>query len=350
MSVYRQKRYMDKVFIIAEAGVNHNGSVEIGRRLIDVAVEAGCDAVKFQTFKAENIAMKTAPLAKYQFNRRASRQSQFEMLKKLELSPQAHRVLFRHCAKRKIMFMSTPFDEESVEFLDNMGMRIFKIPSGEITNKPLIEKIAAKGKPVILSTGMSYLKEVESAVNWINRVWRRVKACPGLTLLHCVSSYPTGISDVNLRAIETLSSVFRLPVGFSDHTMRIEVAVAAVAIGAKVIEKHFTLDRNMDGPDHRSSFEPYELNDMVISIRNIEKAMGDGIKAPKESERDVREAARKSLVAAKEIKAGTVITREDIAVKRPGKGIPPEFIHEIIKKRARVRIKKDSLLRRSDFS
>lgn len=341
---------MDKVFIIAEAGVNHNGSVEIGRRLIDVAVQAGCDAVKFQTFKAENMVTKTAPSAKYQLDRRVPRQSQFEMLKELELSAQAHKELFRHCAKRKIMFMSTPFDEESVEFLDGLGMKIFKIPSGEITNKPLIEKIAARGKPVILSTGMSYLREVDRAVNWINLAWRGLKDRPRLTLLHCVSNYPADIEDVNLRAIKTLSSVFGLPVGFSDHTMRIEVAVAAVAIGAKVIEKHFTLDRNMDGPDHKSSFEPDELNEMVTSIRNIEKAMGDGVKAPKEGERDIKEVARKSLVAAKDIKAGTVITRKDVAVKRPGNGISPEFIDKIINKKARVDIKKDSLFRRSHFS
>ena len=341
---------MAKVFIIAEAGVNHNGSVETGKKLIDAAVKAGCDAVKFQTFTAENIAIKSAPLAKYQYDGREPRQSQFEMLKKLELSARAHRELFRHCAKRKIMFMSTPFDEESVEFLDVLGMKVFKIPSGEITNKPLIEKIAAKRKPVILSTGMSYLKEVESAVNWINRVWRGSKDRPGITLLHCVSNYPADIKDINLKAIETLSSAFGLPVGLSDHTMMIEVAVAAVAMGAGVIEKHFTLDRNMDGPDHKASFEPDELRNMVAAIRNIEKAMGDGVKAPRKKEREIRAVARKSLVAAKDIKSGAVITRNDIAVKRPGTGIPPEFIRQIINKKARVNIKNDSLFKRSDFS
>lgn len=340
---------MNKVFIIAEAGVNHNGSVKIAKKLIDVAVDAGCDAVKFQTFKAENIITKTAPKARYQVKNSAFHESQFEMLKRLELAFSDFEGLFSYCKRKNITFMSTSYDEESVDFLHKLGMKIFKIPSGEITNKPLIQHIATKKKPIILSTGMSYLEEVKRATGWINEKWVRLKKRPQLTLLHCVSNYPAKVEDVNLLAMKKLESTLSLPVGFSDHTMRIEIPIAAVAIGAKVIEKHFTLSRDMDGPDHKASLEPGELRAMVKAIRTVEKAMGDGIKKPSESENEIRNRTRRSLVAVRDIKAGEKIKRVDIVIKRPGSGLPPESIGQLINKKAVVDIKKDSLLKRTQF-
>lgn len=341
-------------FIIAEAGVNHNGSIELAKRLIDVANESGADAVKFQTFKAEKVVTTTAAKAKYQIENTGTDESQLEMLKKLELPLSAHEELFSYCKEKGIVFISTPFDEESADMLDNLGMTIFKIPSGEITNEPLIQHIASKKKPIILSTGMSYLEEVEKAIKWVMGVWeneymgKNLSTHPPihpLTLLHCVSNYPAAIEDVNLSAMKTMEIAFGLPVGYSDHTMGIEIPIAAVAIGAKVIEKHFTLNRNMVGPDHRASLEPDGLKAMVKAIRNIEKALGDGTKRPMEREADVRNIARKSLVAARDIKAGETITVNDILVKRPGVGIAPELIEQVINKIAKINIKKDSLLK-----
>src|SRR3989339_237504 len=250
-------------FIIAEAGVNHNGSIDTAKRLIDIAVDAGADAVKFQTFDADKVVTVTASKAKYQIENTGTDETQFEMLKRLELSIGAHKELFSYCNEKNIIFMSTPFDEGSADMLDNLGMTIFKIPSGEITNKPLIQHIAGKKKPIILSTGMSYLGEVEKAISWINEIWEKSDRKPELTLLHCVSNYPAEVDDSNLLAIKTLEGAFGLPVGYSDHTLGIEIPIAAVALGAKVLEKHFTLDRNMEGPDHRASIEPDELKDMV---------------------------------------------------------------------------------------
>ena len=332
------------VFIIAEAGVNHNGDVHIAKGLIDAAVEAGADAVKFQTFRAEKIVTKTSKKADYQVRNTGLDESQFSMLRKLELSESAHRDLFTYCAERDIMFMSTPFDEGSADFLDGLGMSIFKIPSGEITDKPLIVHIAAKKKPVILSTGMSYVEEVEKAVGWITGVWGDKQNSPRLTLLHCVSNYPADTADVNLLAMTTMKERLGFPVGFSDHTMGTDVTAAAVALGASVIEKHFTLDRTMEGPDHKASLEPAELRQMVKAIRNIEKALGDGIKRPAASEGPLREIARKSLVAARPVDAGAVITFNDIAVKRPGTGIPPEFMETVIGKKAVRNIEEDTLI------
>lgn len=331
-------------FIIAEAGVNHNGSIDTAKRLIDIAVDAGSDAVKFQTFKAVKVVTDTASKAKYQIENTGTDESQYEMLKQLELSTDTFRELAAYCMSKNIIFMSTPFDEESADMLDNFGMSIFKIPSGEITNKPLIQHIARKKKPIILSTGMSYLGEVEKAINWINEIRDKLDKKPELTLLHCVSNYPAEVEDSNLLAIKTMERAFGLPVGYSDHTLGIEISIAAVALDAKVIEKHFTIDGNMEGPDHKASLEPDELKTMVNAIRNVEKAMGNGIKRPTRNEEDTRNIARRSLVAARRIKAGETVTLNDISIKRPGTGIAPELIEQIINKVAKIDIKKDSLL------
>ena len=338
-----------KTFIIAEAGVNHNGSLEIAKKLIDVSVQAGADAVKFQTFKTDRLVTATASKANYQIVNMGTDESQFEMQEKLELSPEMHRKLFSYCSKKNIIFMSTPFDEASVDLLDNLGMQIFKIPSGEITNKPLIQNIASKKKPIILSTGMSYLGEVERAISWIDDIWDKLDKKPQLTILHCVSNYPARIEDVNLNAMKTIETAFRQPVGYSDHTTGIEIPVAAVAMGAKVIEKHFTLDRNMEGPDHKASLEPSELKAMVKAIRSVEKAMGDGVKKPTKSENDLKKTVRRSLVTAKEIKAGETILSNDILIKRPGTGIPAEFKDKVVGMQLESDISVDSVIKWEDL-
>ncbi len=337
-----------KVFIIAEAGVNHNGNISIAKELVVAAKEAGADAVKFQSFKADEIATKTSGKARYQADNTGISESQHAMLKRLELSGDDHQELLAYCMGKDIMFMSTPFDEVSADMLDSMGMDIFKIPSGEITNKALIEHIASYRKPLILSTGMSYLEEVEKAIDWINSIWSS-GVNPGLTLLHSVSNYPADLADVNLLAMNTMKKKFKLPVGYSDHTMGIEVSVAAAAIGASVVEKHFTLDRTMEGPDHKASLEPLEMKNMVRSIRNIELAMGDGIKKPAASEESVRRVVRKSLVAARTIHTGAAITPDDIAVKRPGTGIHPEFRESVVNKKAARKIDEDSVINWEDI-
>lgn len=337
-------------FIIAEAGVNHNGYIETAKKLIDVAVNAGADAVKFQTFKAEKIVTAITPKAKYQIENTGTNETQFEMLKKLELDFNAHKELIAYCKKKNIIFMSSPFDEISTDMLDDLGMSIFKIPSGEITNKPLIQHIASKRKPIILSTGMSYLGEIEKAVNWIHEAggYRTDKKLQ-LTLLHCVSNYPAAVEDVNLLSMKTMKKAFGLPVGYSDHTIGIEIPIAAVAMGAKVIEKHFTLDRNMEGPDHKASLEPEELKTMVKAIRNVVMAMGDGLKRPAGSEDDTKVIARKSLVATRDIKKDETIDKQCIAIKRPSDGIAPEFIKQVVNKKAKNDIKKDSVIKWDDF-
>ena len=336
-------------FIIVEAGVNHNGSLEIAKKLIDAAVKAGADVVKFQTFRADRLVTATASRAEYQIVNTGTNESQFEMLNKLELSPEMHRELFSYCQEKNIIFMSTPFDEASVDLLDNLGMEIFKISSGEITNKPLIQHIASKMKPIILSTGMSHLGEVEKTVSWIDDIWDKLDKRPQLTILHCVSNYPARIEDVNLNAIRTMEMAFGLPIGYSDHTMGIEAAIAAIAIGARVIEKHFTLDRDMEGPDHKASLEPNELKDMVQAIRNIERAMGDGIKKPVKSEISTKKIARRSLVAARDIKAGETMLSGDILIKRPGTGIPAEFKDKIVGMQLKSDISVDSVIRWEDL-
>ena len=338
-----------KVFIIAEAGVNHNGSLEICKKLIDVSVRAGADAVKFQTFKAGKLVTTNAGKARYQIENTGTRESQIEMLRKLELSPNVHKGLFAYCRQRNISFLSTPFDEESADMLDDLGMEIFKIPSGEITNKPLIQHIASKKKPIILSTGMSYLGEVENAISWIDEIWNTMDRKPQLSVLHCVSSYPARIEDVNLRVINTIKMAFGLCVGYSDHTMGTEITMAAVAMGAKVIEKHFTLDRDMEGPDHKASLEPEELEAMVTAIRNVERAMGDGIKKPTKSENDLKKTVRRSLVTAKEIKAGDTISPNDIFIKRPGTGISAEFKDKVVGMKSGSDISADSVIKWEDL-
>lgn len=320
---------MNEVFIIAEAGVNHNGSVELARKLIDAAADAGVDAVKFQTFKSEKLVSKAVAMAKYQAENTNSSETQLEMIKKLELSYDEFSQLREYCDLVGIKFMTTPDEEESSDFIYNL-VDIYKIGSGEITNLPYLKHIAAKSKPIILSTGMSTIAEVSKAVDAIRSVHTKIESkFPPLTLLHCTTDYPVAFDDVNLRSMLTLKNTFHLPVGYSDHTMGIEVALGAAAIGASVIEKHFTLDRKMDGPDHKASLEPGELKAMVSAIRNLEKAMGDGVKRPTDDELAMRHLVRKSLVTLHDIKAGTQLRPEMFIMKRPGDGVQPEDLQKI---------------------
>jgi N,N'-diacetyllegionaminate synthase len=328
------------VFIIAEAGVNHNGDINLARELVDVAVEAGVDAVKFQTFISEDIVTCHAEKADYQKENTGNEQeSQFEMLKKLELSFKEFRELKAYCDKRGIIFLSTPFDRKSVDFLDKLKVLAFKVASGEISNFPLLSHIASKGKPLILSTGMSTLEEVEETLEVL-----REKQNSKVVLLHCTSDYPAKIEEVNLRAVETMRQAFHLPLGLSDHTLGIEISIAAVAMGASVIEKHFTLDKDLPGPDHRASLEPQELKDLVRGIRNIEKALGDGIKTPSKSEMNTKLIARKSIVAAMDIKRGELLNEHNLTVKRPGNGISPMRWNEVLGKKAVRDFKEDELI------
>ena len=326
-------------FVIAEAGVNHNGSLEMARRLVDAAVHAGADAVKFQTFRAEKAISPAAPKAAYQVETTGAGESQLEMVRKLELPPQAFRDLKSHCAQRGILFLSTPFDEESADLLESLGMAAFKVPSGEITNLPFLEHVARKGKPLIVSTGMSDLEEVRTAVECVRRVGARE-----LALLHCVSSYPAPAASINLRAMETLRQTFGVPVGFSDHTLGIAVPLAAVALGACIVEKHLTLDCKLPGPDQRASLEPGNFAAMVEGIRAVESSLGDGVKRPAAEERNTAEVARRSLVAACAIPAGTVLRAEHIAILRPGTGLAPALRAQVIGRRARRDIPAGTLL------
>ena len=328
----------NKCFIIAEAGVNHNGDIDIAKQLVDKAYEAGADAIKFQTFKSENLVTEHAPKAEYQ-KETTGDGSQFAMLKKLELSIEDHIILKKYCEEKGIMFISTPFDFESVDLLEKIDVPLYKVSSGDLTNLPLLNYIANKNKPIILSTGMANLGEVEEAINTIYETGNNK-----LILLHCTSNYPTAYEDVNLRAMLTMQEAFKLPVGYSDHTIGIEVPIAAVTLGAKVIEKHFTLDRKMEGPDHKASLEPYELKMMVNSIRNIEIAMGDGIKRCNKSEEKSKFVSRKSIVAKHDIKKGQVITQDLIVYKRPASGLPPKFVKYILGKKARAEIRKDEVI------
>jgi N,N'-diacetyllegionaminate synthase len=332
------------VFVIAEAGVNHNGDLELARKLIDVAVEAGADAVKFQTFHADHLVTPQAPKAAYQLQTTGETESQLEMLRRLELSPSAHRELQSYCNERKIIFLSTPFDEQAVDFLDELGVPAFKISSGDLTNSPLLEHIAGKGKPVILSTGMAELGEVIEAVSVLSAA-----GCENPILLHCVSNYPADAAEVNLRAMQTIRAAFNVPVGFSDHTEGIDVALAAVALGACVIEKHFTLDRALPGPDHRASLEPAGLRQLVQSIRRVETALGDGRKKPSASELETARVARRSLVAAQDIPAGVTLERKLVVLRRPGTGMSPAMLAEIVGRRARRAIAAGTLLESDMF-
>ncbi len=316
---------MSKIFIIAEAGVNHNGDIEIAKRLVESAAKAGADAVKFQTFQAGQLVCRTAKKAEYQLKNTQSDESQFDMLKKLELTEEMHRQLIDECQRRKIQFLSTPFDLGSISLLEKMGIQTYKIPSGEITNYPYLCKIGSMHKKVILSTGMCELEEVRQAVRVLKEHGTR-----DITLLHCNTEYPTPMRDVNLKAMCALREEFGLPVGYSDHTVGIEVPIAAAALGASVIEKHFTLDRGMDGPDHKASLEPGELQDMVQAVRNIEAAVGDGVKKPSASEIKNRDVARKSIVAKTNIRKGDFFTEENLTAKRPGSGISPMRWNDVV--------------------
>ncbi len=319
----------NKVIIIAEAGVNHNGNIETAKRLIEKASEAGADFVKFQTFIAEEIVSKSAKKAEYQIvNTKKAEESQFEMIKKLELTPAMHEELILHCKKHNIKFLSTAFDFKSIKLLSNYKLKVFKIPSGEITNLPYLEKIALENYPwYIMSTGMSTLSDIEFALDVLEKhgIKRQI-----ITVLHCNTEYPTPMSDVNLKAMNTIADAFKVSIGYSDHTLGIEIPIAAVALGATVIEKHFTLDKTMDGPDHKASLEPEELKSMVNSIRNIEKAMGNGVKKPSNSELKNIDVARKSIVAKTTINKGTEFSNNNITVKRPGSGISPMRWYEVI--------------------
>lgn len=328
-------------FIIAEAGVNHNGSIDTARKLIDVAVDARADAVKFQTFKTDQIVSMTAPKAEYQIRTTGKRETQFRMLKKLELSGKAHSELFLYCKKKKTMFLSTPFDIESVDFLNKLGLGIFKIPSGEITNLPYLKKIGNLKKKIIMSTGMADAREIKDALKILIDCGTPKE---NITLLHCNTDYPTSMRDVNLLAMLTIRDAFKVKVGYSDHTPGIEVPVAAVALGASIIEKHFTLDKNMSGPDHKASLEPDELKAMVNAIRNVEKALGNGIKKPSRSEMKNIQVVRKSIVAAKDIKKGEVFGEDNITVKRPAGGISPMEWDNILGKRAKRDFRGDELI------
>lgn len=330
-----------KTFIIAEAGVNHNGDMTIAKKLIDAAVAAGADAVKFQTFKAETLATATAVKATYQIENLGTNESQAQMLKKLELPYKAHADLMTYCKEQGIMFMSSPFDVESILFLNQLGLSVFKIPSGEITNFPYLKTMGALKKRIIMSTGMATLDEVRAALEVLTPAGTSKDQ---ITVLHCHTNYPTAMEDVNLRAMVKMGEELEVHVGYSDHTLGIEVSIAAVALGAEVIEKHFTLDRNMPGPDHKASLEPNDLAAMVHGIRNIEKALGDGLKRPTARELEIALIARKSIVAARGITAGEVFTEENLTTKRPGTGIIPMDWDRVLGQKSPRNFKVDELI------
>jgi N,N'-diacetyllegionaminate synthase len=330
---------MQTAFIIAEAGVNHNGSIDLALRLVDAAKASGADAVKFQTFRAQRLASRAAHKAAYQERTTANTESQFQMLQRLELDVTAHRRLMDYCQQIGILFLSSPFDMESADLLAEMDLPLFKVPSGEITNWPFLKHIARKGKPMIVSTGMSTLGEVEEAVHVL-----REAGASQLTLLHCVTEYPAPYNEINLRAMQTLKTAFGLPVGYSDHTPGIEIAVAAVALGAEVIEKHLTLDRALPGPDHHASLEPAEFAQMVSSIRHVEQSLGKGIKGPAPCEVPNIAVARKSVVAARGLAAGHTLVAADLEIKRPGNGLAPKLLPALIGRTLRVSVREEELL------
>ena len=314
-----------RVFVVAEAGVNHNGDPALARRLVDAAAKSGADAVKFQTFRVDALLTRAAPKAGYQVETTGAGESQRDMLARLELATDVLTELKERAATRGIIFFSAPFDEESADVLDRLGVALFKVPSGEITNLPLLRHLASKGRPIVLSTGMSSLDEVDQAVAAI-----RAAGNPPLAVLHCLSAYPAPAAEVNLRAMDALAARYGCPVGFSDHTLGIEIAVAAVARGAAIIEKHLTLDKTLPGPDHRASLDPVEFAAMVRAIRAVESALGDGTKRPMPSELDTRRVARKSLVAARPLRAGARLGAGDVLIKRPGTGISPADLDKAI--------------------
>jgi N-acetylneuraminate synthase len=323
-------------FVIAEAGVNHNGDISLAKQLIDAAADVGADAIKFQTFKAERLACPKADKAEYQIRETGAGESQVEMLRKLELSPEAHLNLLAHARSRSIEFLSTPFDEQSADFLEQLGVVLFKVSSGDLTNHPFLFHLATKGRPLILSTGMATLSEVETAIASLPQV--------PLALLQCVSNYPANPADSNLRAMRTMEKRFDVPVGYSDHTLGNEVSLAAVSLGACIIEKHLTLDRTLPGPDHRASASPDEFAALVRGIRIVETALGDGVKVPAPDEKPIAKLARKSLAAACDIAAGTILSTSVIAALRPGTGLPPSLRDRVVGKKARESIPAGTLL------
>lgn len=327
------------VYIIAEAGVNHNGSIELAKKMVDEAKEAGVDCIKFQTFVSKNIVSKNAAKAEYQKQQTDANESQLDMLKKLELSFEEFVVLSAYCKFKGIEFLSTAFDFDSIDFLKSLDMKKWKIPSGDITNLPYLIKIARLEKPVILSTGMSTMEDIEVAVLVLKE-----NGCGDITVLHCTTEYPTPYKDVNLSAMKSIHNKFDVPIGYSDHTKGIEIPIAAVAMGATVIEKHFTLNRNMEGPDHKASLEPNELKAMVSAIRNVEVAIGTGEKKPAESEKKNISIARKSIIAKRNISKGEIFTEENLTVKRPGNGISPMKWFEVIGKAALRNFEEDELI------
>lgn len=329
------------VFIIAEAGVNHNGSIKLAKQLVDVAVNAGADAVKFQTFKAADLVIKNAQKAEYQKKTTGSEESQFDMIKKLELSDKSHEELISYCNKKKIMFLSSPFDIDSIKFLYDLGLQIFKIPSGEITNLPYLREIGKLNRKVILSTGMANLEEIKDAIDILKTEGTQKG---NITVLHANTMYPTPMRDVNLKAMLTIGETFDINYGYSDHTIGIEVDIAAVAMGAKCIEKHFTLDKNLEGPDHKASLEPDELKSMISAIRNIEIALGSSIKKPTESEISNIQIARKSIVTKTKIKKGDTLNDKNLSIKRPGSGISPMRWDSIVGTKAKKNYNEDELL------
>lgn len=329
---------MNRTLVIAEAGVNHNGSYEIACQLVDAAKDAGADYIKFQTFHSENLVSKNAKKADYQVET-TGEDTQLNMLKKLELSEQEFICLKDYCRKKEIRFLSTPFDFDSIRFLNQLDIPFWKIPSGEVTNYPYLVALAKTGKPIVMSTGMCDLSDISNAIRVLKE-----NGAGDISLLHCNTEYPTPYEDVNLRAVLTMKSEFGCKVGYSDHTQGIEIPIAAVAMGATIIEKHFTLDRNMDGPDHKASLEPDELKQMITSIRKIEKAMGSGVKAPTKSETKNIAVARKSIIASRNIQQGEAFTESNITTKRPGSGISPMRWNEVIGQTAKRDFQEDELI------
>ena len=339
---------MRKVLIIGEAGVNHNGNMENARRLIDVAVDAGVDIVKFQSFKAEKLSSRKAVKADYQKQTTDSEESQFDMLKKLELSESEHDLLLDYCRQKNIKFLSTPFDEDSIELLKSKGITIGKIPSGEVTNLPYLQAMAKAFPQIILSTGMCDMQEIQDALKVLLDAGTKKE---NITVLHCNTEYPTPMQDVNLKAMNHIGKELEIEIGYSDHTLGIEVPIAAVALGATVIEKHFTLERNMEEPDHRASLEPAELKAMVSAIRNIEQAVsGSGIKEPSPSELKNKAIARKSIHLKSALPAGHVLTASDLIMKRPGTGISPMQISKVIGRTLKTAFPEDHLISLEDLS
>jgi len=330
--------------VIAEAGVNHNGNVVLAHRLIDAAAQAKVDAIKFQTFDPEKLAAPEAPKAEYQIQNTGEEGNQLEMLRKLVLPKSAYAELIRHATETGLVFLSTPFDEESADFLEQLDLPAFKISSGDLTNHPFLEHLAKKGRPLLLSTGMASLEQVEAAVKAV-----KTTGNPLLVLLHCVTSYPTDPVDCNLRAIETLRSRFAVPVGWSDHTTGFDISLAAVALGANTLEKHFTLDRTLPGPDHVASLEPPELNAMVAAIRRVESALGDGKKQPRSCEVAVAPVARKSLYWKKDLDKGATVAAADLIALRPGTGVSPEKLKVYVGRRVAKEVRQGQMLSDKDF-